>query len=385
MDNFLLPSVMTPCYIFNIKELKNRVSTVIESFGSLPITYSMKANPFLIDFLPQQISHIEACSPGELEICIRKNISPCRIIYSGVVKEYVDVKRAVMYGVGIITIESFSQYKIIKQIAREFNRQISVIIRLTSGNQFGLDKYEIVKLIYKINQDDICKLKGFHYYSGTQKSKKGEFEKDINNITELLQIVKQKNNYTPTVIEYGPGLAVDYFISPYDDIDKETIKMASGIINKFASDVEERLVIELGRYIAAPCGRFETTVKDIKTNNGVTYVIVDGGIHQINYYRQIMAMNKPPLSQSKINEDEKYKYTICGSLCTVADVIVRDVDLKKLQVGDVLTFHRVGAYSMCEAPALFLSRKLPYIYIEEDDGLKLIRDSVSTSIFNSSM
>ena len=47
-------------------------------------------------------------------------------------------------------------------------------------------------------------------------------------------------------------------------------------------------------------------------------------------------------------------YTLCGSLCTVADVLVREVKLKKLELGDVLEFGHCGAYSVTEAPALFL-------------------------------
>lgn len=375
---------MTPCYIFNIKELNNRISRIKESFSNIPLTYSIKANPFLIEFLPNNVSHIEACSPGELDICINKNVDPSKIIYSGVMKEYDDTKKAIMYGAGIITIESFSHYEIIKKIACELEKKISAIIRLTSGNQFGMDKEDILNLVFRITQDNICELKGFHYYSGTQKSKKADFEKDIQNIAELVEMVRSESNYIPELIEYGPGLATSYFLEPYEEIDKETIKVASEIINKFMKDVKVPLTIEMGRYIAATCGRFETSVKDIKTNNGVTYAIVDGGIHHINYYRQIMSMNKPPVSQSGSGERKKHRYTICGSLCTVADVLVKDIELKELHVGDILTFHRVGAYSVCESPTLFLSRKLPYVYAENDEGLFLLRDNISTSNFNSS-
>lgn len=375
---------MTPCYIFNIKELNNRISRIKESFNNIPLTYSIKANPFLIEFLPNNVSHIEACSPGELDICINKNVAPSKIIYSGVMKEYDDTKKAIMYGAGIITIESFSHYEIIKKIACELQKKISVIIRLTSGNQFGMDKEDILNLVFMIAQDNICELKGFHYYSGTQKSKKADFEKDIQNIAELIEIVRSESNYTPELIEYGPGLATSYFVEPHEEIDRETIKVASEVINKFVSDVKVPLTIEMGRYIAATCGRFETSVKDIKTNNGVTYAIVDGGIHHINYYRQIMSMNKPPVSQSGSEERKKIRYTICGSLCTVADVLVKDIELNELHVGDILTFHRVGAYSVCESPALFLSRKLPYVYAENDEGLFLLRDNIPTNNFNSS-
>lgn len=373
---------MTPCYVFDIKELNNRILMIRDAFNNIPLTYSIKANPFLIEYMPNDISHIEACSPGELDICIDKGIEPSKIIYSGVMKEYDDTKRAVEYGSGIITIESLSHYEIINKIAREMGRKINVIIRVTSGNQFGMDKKDIVGLVGRILEDDVCSLKGFHYYSGTQKSKKVDFEKDVSNITELIEEVNTEYDYYPELIEYGPGLAVDYFIEPHDQFDRDTLLVASEVINKFAQEVP--LTIEMGRFIASTCGRFETTIKDIKTNNGINYAIIDGGIHHVNYYKQMMSMNKPPLSQSFNENEETHKYTICGSLCTVADVLVKDIELKELCVGDILTFHRVGAYSVCESPALFLSRNLPFVYVEDvNNELIMVRDNKPTSIMNS--
>ena len=42
----------------------------------------------------------------------------------------------------------------------------------------------------------------------------------------------------------------------------------------------------MGRFIASECGYYCTEVVDRKCNNGSEYAIVDGGIHQINYYGQ---------------------------------------------------------------------------------------------------
>ncbi|GFI50560.1 diaminopimelate decarboxylase [Lachnospiraceae bacterium] len=373
---------MTPCYVFSLNELNKRISKIKEIFGDIPLTYSIKANPFLVEYLPENISHIEACSPGELDICIRKKINPSKIIYSGVMKEYEDVKNAIIYGTDIITIESYIHYDLVRRIAHELGKRVSIIIRLTSGNQFGMSKDDIVNLLNNnVLNDSMCKIVGFHYYSGTQKSRTAEFQADISNLTELLQKVENDFGFRPDIIEYGPGLAVDYFREPYEAIDMETIRNFFDAINEFAAQYP--LTIEMGRFIASTCGRYKTEVKDIKTNYDVTYAIVDGGIHQINYYKQILSMTKPPLSQWPVRSREKRKYTICGSLCTVADVLVKEIELNELGIGDILTFYRVGAYSMCEASNLFLSRKMPVVYIEsENNELFMVRNFINTDKFN---
>jgi diaminopimelate decarboxylase len=336
---------------------------------------------FLIEYLPNEVSHIEACSPGELSICIRKKINPEKIIYSGVMKEYQDIKRAIEYGVDIVTIESYRQYELVKKIAEEEKKIVSIILRLTSGNQFGMDIDAISDVLGDAIIDKYIIVKGYHYYSGTQKNKKSEFEKDLCDLESIISTMHNQYNFFPDLVEYGPGIAVDYFREPYEDVDISTMQIASSVVSEFASKYP--LTIEMGRCIAATCGRYETSVMDIKKNKDIKYVIVDGGIHHVKYYKQIMSMNKPPIKQDPIRGSKTEKYTICGSLCTTADVMVREQLLQELEIGDKLIFDRVGAYSISESASLFLSREMPSVYIEDINGnINMLREPIPTEKIN---
>ena len=151
---------------------------------------------------------------------------------------------------------------------------------------------------------------------------------------------------------------------------------------------------EMGRFLAASCGSYVTRIVDIKHSRGVHYCIVDGGIHQLNYYGQMMAM-KYPFMQMKNGTSEELcssdsagtaenveKYEICGSLCTVSDVIIRQVPLENPETGDILVFERTGAYSVTEGISLFLSRDLPRIYVKSGEKLTLIREQIRTEEVN---
>lgn len=54
---------------------------------------------------------------------------------------------------------------------------------------------------------------------------------------------------------------------------------------------------------------------------------------------------------------ETEKWTICGSLCTVGDVIVKNLPVVKPEIGDMILFYNIGAYSVTEGIYLFLSRR----------------------------
>ena len=144
----------TPYYVFDTDEFAKRAAMIraaLDCKGGrrIPLCFSIKANPFLLHRLPEGLDHVEVCSPGELEICIALGVKPESIIYSGVMKEKCDIERAVSYGAGILTCESIRHAALISEVMLErmpegaheaglVEKKAQVILRLTSGNQFGM-------------------------------------------------------------------------------------------------------------------------------------------------------------------------------------------------------------------------------------------------------
>ena len=86
---------------------------------------------------------------------------------------------------------------------------------------------------------------------------------------------------------------------------------------------------------------------------------------------------------SFLREEQHLDYTLCGSLCTHNDILIRKVRLPELQIGDVLAFYRAGAYSMTEGMALFLSRELPSVFLySKQQDFKMIRNLTPTDPMN---
>lgn len=85
-----------------------------------------------------------------------------------------------------------------------------------------------------------------------------------------------------------------------------------------------------------------------------------------------------------IIDNEKLKWTICGSLCTVADVIVKNLPIGQPDKEDLLFFYNIGAYSVTEGIYLFLSRTLPKIITYDKNGIvEVLRDFYDSDIINS--
>lgn len=399
----------TPYYVFDTDEFAKRAAMIraaLDCKGGrrIPLCFSIKANPFLLHRLPEGLDHVEVCSPGELEICIALGVKPESIIYSGVMKEKCDIERAVTYGAGILTCESIRHAALISEVMLECIQEgaheaefaetkAHVILRLTSGNQFGMSLEDIEYIISHPDEFKGIEVMGIHYYSGTQKSLR-KINKDLEKIKSALTGLKEKYGFEPQLVEYGPGLCVEYFEEDWQEKEKQSLDEAAEVLRKFAE--EYPLGIEMGRFLAASCGKYYTQVKDLKSTGDANYAILDGGIHHLNYFGQRMAMQVPPIRVygGEVSENEEKPgveltqlpdtdYTLCGSLCTVADVLVREVKLKKLELGDVLEFGHCGAYSVTEAPALFLSRQLPAIYAySKEYGYECLREHIPAAEIN---
>ena len=163
----------TPAYVFDTMRLQKRVSYIMEELNMAPnieLCYAMKANPFLIEALDSLVDSFEVCSPGELSICKKKNIAMDKIVLSGVNKEKDDVKRAMIWGVELYTIESRQQMLMIQECAFSLGIVVKALVRLTSGNQFGTDKNEIREILRQRTEFPNIDIKGIQYYSGTQKN-----------------------------------------------------------------------------------------------------------------------------------------------------------------------------------------------------------------------
>lgn len=399
----------TPYYVFDTDEFAKRAAMIraaLDCKGGrrIPLCFSIKANPFLLHRLPEGLDHVEVCSPGELEICIALGVKPESIIYSGVMKEKCDIERAVSYGAGILTCESIRHAALISEVMLECIQEgahgaefaetkAHVILRLTSGNQFGMSLDDIEYIISHPDEFNGIAVMGIHYYSGTQKSLR-KINKDLEKIKSALTMLKDKYSFEPQLVEYGPGLCVEYFEDDWQEKEKQALDEAAWVLREFAE--EYPLGIEMGRFLAASCGKYYTQVKDLKSTGDANYAILDGGIHHLNYFGQRMAMQVPPIKvyAGEVSENEGKNgveltelpdtdYTLCGSLCTVADVLVREVKLKKLELGDVLEFGHCGAYSVTEAPALFLSRQLPAIYAySKECGYECLREHIPAAEIN---
>ena len=418
----IIRTYKTPFYLYKEEVLQSVCGKVRETLPGIGLCFAMKAAPVLTGVMNRYADRLEVCSPGEFEICQRAGIAPEKILISGVNKSPESVQRFLECAgeKAQYTIESKRHLQLLEEGAGKAGKKLTCYIRLSSGNQFGVDRDVFWRILDVVEASEHLTFAGVHFFSGTQKPGK-RIEKELCMLADFGQELEKRIG-RKAELEYGPGLAIDYFDTQKNEGTGDPLQFltgsveSSGIRNSFSG-----ITFEYGRFLAAESADYYTAVADLKETDGVRYAILEGGIHQVAYYGSMSGMKIPPLDvilmmggaenpddaktdgnmdgiydsrktdgntsgsddTKKTDDTAKADYVLAGSLCSVNDILARSVSLPILSIGDVIRFPLAGAYALTEVPALFLSRDLPSILLFESSGnIRLLRDHIQTNGIN---
>ncbi len=378
----------TPAYVFDLDRLKDRVAAVRAGITrpDVKICFSVRANPFLTEALKDQADFFEICSPGEFHVCEQGKIPMENVVVSGVSKTMLDVARFIgeHEGKSVFTAESLGQLQTLNFCARMQKKTIRALLRLTSGNQFGMEAQELKQCISQQEQYENLDILGIQFYSDSQKKGLSQIEEELKALDDFCENLKKECGFAAKTLEYGPGLGVPYFEEDEEEDFEKTMKELDGLLNalRFSGTV----VLEMGRFLTAYCGSYYTSVVDLKSSGGKNYCIVDGGSHHLHYYGQETKTRTPHfthLPQSLGGEQKEKLWDVCGVLSTPSDVLARQTPLLNPSPGDLMIFERVGAYSVTEGVSLFCSQDLPEVhFFSQEMGMEQVRERQGTCLLN---
>ncbi len=379
----LIEKNKTAFYVFDLSVLKSRIAYLRKKLPEqVKLVYAVKANTFISGGIKDDVDRFEICSPGEAHICEKQGIPYEKMVISGVYKTPEFIEDLVSRADGpVYTVESLIQFELLKNLSERYGKKIPVLLRMTNGSQFGINAEEIENIIARREEYALIDIHGIQFFSGTQKTSLKKLRRELEHLELFIEKVYDEYGFEVRELEYGPGFPVSYFKDEEFNED-EFLDGFSELINEMK--VKPVIALELGRSIAASCGKYFTHIVDYKTNKGQNYILTDGGMHHIVYFGQHMAMKQPYISlYGGCDRESGGVWNICGSLCSMNDIIAKQIELPKFSVGDVLCFENTGAYCMTEGISLFLSREFPAVWlIGENSEVRCLRMPIEASEFN---
>ncbi|MBD9222566.1 diaminopimelate decarboxylase, partial [bacterium] len=167
---------------------------------------------------------------------------------------------------------------------------------------------------------------------------------EVEILVKEISRIKEKFGLVLDEMNIGGGLGVKYTDSDNPPEVEALASVVTDAMHKYAVEIPT-IYIEPGRSIISTSGVTLYTVGSSKqVSNGRKYVAVDGGMadnprpsmYQAEYTAQVA--NKP-------TSENLEKVTIAGRFCESGDILINEIELPKLESGDILCVYNTGAYN----------------------------------------
>jgi diaminopimelate decarboxylase len=361
----------SPLYVYDADLIeincKHFLKTFRKYFPDFRNFFAVKAlpNPEILKIINNTGMDFDASSPTELWLLNKINIDPEKIMYTSNYTSCEDIDYAFKNKV-IVNLDDIDGLNNFYQLYSTEHYNLDLIcFRLnplcgktdseTKSNilggefsKFGTSPDNILEAYIQAKKFGFKRF-GLHCMTGSNIL-------DINYWNELLEAVYptikilQDNNINLEFLNIGGGIGI-----PYKETDKKinldklakTIKNKMDELNKkYEIKKSIKLFMECGRYITGPYGWLITKCESIKNSNNKTFYGINGSMANLmrpgmyDSYHHISTINS---KYNKKNMD-KICANIVGTLCENNDWFARNRYINKVEKGDYIIFHDVGAH-----------------------------------------
>jgi len=376
--------VGTPVYVYSAPLVGERYSAIDRAFHGYPhaIHYALKANSTLaiVRLLRGLGSAADANSIWEIEAARRAGFQPNDIVFTGVGKSPVELECAVALGLKAINVESAGELTRIEAIASRLGTVARVAVRvnpdidarshphISTGlkiNKFGLPLEQAAEVFDSIATRKALRLVAVHLHVGSQITSLEPLRSAAAAAARLTASLMQAG-IPLEYVDVGGGLGI-----AYDDIAPPPIEEYVSALVEEVRPTNLPIVVEPGRAIAGPAGVLVARVIDLKPRgDDGEFAIIDAGMTELLRPALYGAYHR--IEPVSLRSGEVRRYEIVGPVCESADVVGRDRDLPRLQVGDLVAIRDAGAYGSVMA-SNYNRRPLPPEVLVENGRWDVIR------------
>jgi diaminopimelate decarboxylase len=381
----------TPLFVYSKAAMLAALAAYQRGFSGrkTQICYAMKANSSLgvLQVFAQAGCGFDIVSGGELERVLAAGGDAKKIIFSGVGKTRVEMRRALQLGIGCFNVESEAELEVLNQVAMSLGQRAPVSIRVNpnvdpkthpyistglKGNKFGIAHERTLATYQRAAALPGLHVAGIDCHIGSQITQEGPYLDAMDRVLDLVQSIEAAG-IAIHHIDFGGGLGIDY--------NGDTPPPADALWAKLLAKLDARgfgarqLMIEPGRSLVGNAGVCLTEVLYLKPGEQKNFCIVDAAMNDLprpamyDAYHQIV----PLAPRGGIAET----WDVVGPICESGDWLGRDRALD-VQPGDQLAVLSAGAYCMSMASNYNTRGRAAEVLVEgRQTHLIRVRESVA--------
>jgi diaminopimelate decarboxylase len=352
----------TPLFVYSKASMLNALAAYQRGFAGRKalVCYAMKANSSLA--ILQVFAHagcgFDIVSGGELERVLAAGAEPGKIIFSGVGKTRLEMRRALDVGIACFNVESEAELEVLSAVAQKVGKVANISVRVNpnvdpkthpyistglKGSKFGVAHERTVATYLRAASLPGLKVVGIDCHIGSQITSVEPYLDAVDRMLDLVQAIESAG--VPIHhIDFGGGLGIDYEgVAPPAADDLWAQLLAKLDARGFG---QRQLMIEPGRSLVGNAGVCVTEVLYLKPGEQKNFCIVDAAMNDLP--RPAMYQAHHGIVPVAPRAGATTCYEVVGPVCESGDWLGHDRNLN-VQQGDLVAVLSAGAYCMSMA------------------------------------
>lgn len=379
----------TPCYVYSRAAIESALTGYLDALDGCDhlLCYAVKANSNIavLQLLAEAGAGFDIVSVGELERVIAAGGDPGKVVFSGVVKQAEEMRRALAAGIRCFNLESGPELEVLQEVAASMHVTAPVSVRvnpdvdanthpyISTGlkqNKFGVDGDSAMALLRRAKTLPNIDVIGLDCHIGSQLLDTAPLLEAVSALLDMVDRLAAEG-ITISHLDVGGGIGVRY---RHD----ETPPSVAAYIEALRSALQGRnltLVLEPGRSIVANAGILLTRVHYLKETPTHNFALVDAAMN--DFIRpalyQAWADIRPVQEAGADNRGiQSRHWDIVGPVCETADFLGHDRELA-LAADDLLAVAGAGAYGFVMSSNYNSRPRAPEVLVD-GDACHLVRE-----------
>ena len=363
----------TPLYVYDQQTIEGAVQAYRDALsrhyrGAAGITYAGKAcmNVTIARLMAAHGLLLDCTGVGELHIARAAGVPRAQILMHGVNKNQADLQAGLAQA-GTLVVDNLPELERIAQLAGG-GRTPALWLRVRPGyavdthlfhqtgqhdSKFGMDADECVNAVAFCQRTGLP-VTGLHFHQGSHFHAAEEVVPALDMVCGLMDRLRRERNWLAQTLCPGGGWGIAYHEAdlPHQSIEEYVATVAAALTEKLTSYSLPlpRLQVEPGRSLVARAGVAIYRVGTVKRAGGRRWLLLDGGmadnIRPALYEARYSALPvTDPVSRTPISENA----WLAGPYCESGDLLIEDLPLPEIEMGELLAVPVSGAYQLMMA------------------------------------
>ncbi|MFP4415854.1 MAG: type III PLP-dependent enzyme [Chitinispirillaceae bacterium] len=333
----------TPTLFISLNRIRENYRSLNAALPGVDLYYALKSNPLspIVSALSEEGSFFDVCTNGEIDVLKGCEIDPSRVIHTHPIKKDHEIRYALDKGIQLFVVDNECELEKLLP----YKDRAQILVRMSIQNpgtmvnlsyKFGVSPQKTAALIQNAQSMGMT-VKGISFHAGSQNENNLKYIEALEYCRDICRHIAI-HGVPLEIIDIGGGFPISYLhgVEP---------------LSRFCQPINEylerffagyKIIAEPGRVISGPAATLATRVVGKSLRDDVWWYYIDDGVYN-TFSGKIFDHTTYPFSVPR--EGTRFASVIAGPTCDSIDVLYEGITLPALEVGDILLFDSMGAYT----------------------------------------